>query len=522
MASRVDFHFKQRVTEAELDLAFTLLEQADHDLAADLGIYGIISGAAPAQHSPVPDLSVDLTSPTRAYDRLGQRIFFGTDQTIDCASDLVGIPTEITIPGNARWLGVFLRFTRQLSDPRTDGNAQQVFFRHDESFEIIVRQAPEGPSGSEQRVALQADELLICDVHRGYAQSQLLNADIDLSRRQAFIFAQGDAVGVQSGAWTILQPALETAQAALDEVDTELNTHFAGAGRRHPAAAIDFSPSGFITSDDLQAALTELITLLSSATSGSPGARLIGADAIPGSPHVIPASNINSQLSQLLNLLNNHVSAATAAHHASAINSAPHGHISSTSVQAQLQEIVNDLSSTLSSQGANLVGNASLSGSPHTLASGNLRSHVWSLLTWLNEHINGGDHDARYYKSDEQVGDADTLDGQHADAFAAAGHDHDDHYLRRIYNSSRPMDPGSSIDFTTLLDRPDLVTISYNHLDASNLPQATTYIRGQLSDDLRLWVTKLDQGDDDKDYRITAQNLSAEKLYVTVTAYRRD
>jgi hypothetical protein len=53
MADRVDFYFRQRVTEAELDLAFALLEKADRDLAADLNIYGIVSGAVPAPHSPV-------------------------------------------------------------------------------------------------------------------------------------------------------------------------------------------------------------------------------------------------------------------------------------------------------------------------------------------------------------------------------------------------------------------------------------------------------------------------------------
>ena len=126
MADRVDFYFRQRVTEAELDLACELLEQADRDLAADIGIYGIVTGAVPTQHSPVPDLTVDLTSPTRAYDRLGQRIFFGTDQTVDCSVDLVGIPTAVSGPANERWLAIFLRFDRQLSDPRTDGNAQQV------------------------------------------------------------------------------------------------------------------------------------------------------------------------------------------------------------------------------------------------------------------------------------------------------------------------------------------------------------------------------------------------------------
>jgi hypothetical protein len=36
MADRVDFYFRQRVTEAELDLALALLEKADRDLATDL------------------------------------------------------------------------------------------------------------------------------------------------------------------------------------------------------------------------------------------------------------------------------------------------------------------------------------------------------------------------------------------------------------------------------------------------------------------------------------------------------
>ena len=109
MADRVDYYFRQRVTEAELDLAFALLEKADRDLAADLNIYGIIAGAVPTPHSPVPDLTVDLTAPGRAYDNFGQRMFFGTGQTVDCAVDLVGIPTDVATVGNERWLGISLR-----------------------------------------------------------------------------------------------------------------------------------------------------------------------------------------------------------------------------------------------------------------------------------------------------------------------------------------------------------------------------------------------------------------------------
>lgn len=40
IADRVDVDFRQRVTDAELDLAFARLEKADRDRAADLNLYG--------------------------------------------------------------------------------------------------------------------------------------------------------------------------------------------------------------------------------------------------------------------------------------------------------------------------------------------------------------------------------------------------------------------------------------------------------------------------------------------------
>jgi len=190
MADRTDFYFRQRVSEAELDLAFELLEKADRSLAADIGVYDIISGAEPFEHQPVPDLTIDLVAPARAYDHLGQRNFIGTDQVIDISVDHTGIPTEVASSGNERWLAVFLKFERLLSNPRTDGNSQQVFFRRDESFQIVVRQAPEGPSGGAAKVPLVEGELLVCDVLREAGQTQILDANIDVFRRQAFIFAQ--------------------------------------------------------------------------------------------------------------------------------------------------------------------------------------------------------------------------------------------------------------------------------------------------------------------------------------------
>jgi hypothetical protein len=389
MADRVDFYFRQRVTEAELDLAFALLEKADRDLAADLNIYGVIAGAVPAPHSPVPDLTIDLTAPARAYDNLGQRMFFGTGQTVDCAVDLVGIPTDVATAGNERWLGVFLRFKRQLSDPRTDGNSQQVFFRRDESFELVVRQAPEGAIGVAPKPALQADELLLCDVRRRPGQTQILAPDLDTSRRQAFIFAQGSSVSVVTGTWSILAPLAATVQAALDETDAELRDHFTAVARRHAATAIDYAPHGFVGAGNVQAAVDELIDDLATGAAGTSGASRVGVDAAAGAPNALPAGSVKSQLAQLLGFLNTHVSAPTGAHAAAAISAIPHNNIAATNVQAQLQEIVTDLVATgVAAPGAGLVGIDAIAGAPTALPAGTLRGALVALLAGLNGHAN--------------------------------------------------------------------------------------------------------------------------------------
>ncbi|ADO70293.1 hypothetical protein [Stigmatella aurantiaca] len=388
MSNRLDFFFRQKVTEAELDLAFAQLEQADRNLASDLGIHGVISGAVPAPHSPVPNLSVDLTAPARAYDNLGQRIFFGTGQTVDCAVDMSGIPTDVSTASNERWVGIFLRFTRLLSEPRTDGNSQQVYFRRDESFEWVVRQAPEGPAGLAPKPALQPDELLLCDVRRRPGQTQILATDLDTSRRQAFIFARGTSVAVESGTWEVLNPSAETVQATLDEVDAELAGHFSGAAQRHEAGAVDYVPHGFVGATTVQSAVDEVVDKLSSATAGTPGASRVGADAVPGTPNLLPAGTVDAQLSSLLGFVNTHQGAATGAHHASAISASPHGYVSGTSVQAQLQEVVTRLGETTAgSPGASRIGGDALTGTPHTLPSSSLRQQVAALLGFLNGHL---------------------------------------------------------------------------------------------------------------------------------------
>src|SRR5687768_17584971 len=121
MSSRLNYYFRQGVTEAELDLGFALLEQADHNLASDVGIFGIIDGMRASERDGVPDLSVDLTAPGRAYDRLGRRIFYGTAQNRDLSTDVNGVATAVQGEGNEKIVSLYIQFDRLPSDPRTDG-----------------------------------------------------------------------------------------------------------------------------------------------------------------------------------------------------------------------------------------------------------------------------------------------------------------------------------------------------------------------------------------------------------------
>ncbi len=485
MADRLDYYFRQKVTEAELDLGFALLEKADHNLAADIGVYGVVSGAVPTQHAPIADLSIDLSAPGSAYDRVGQRVFFGTGQTVNLAVDSTGIPTEVAAATHERWVGVFIRFKRLLSDPRTDGNSQQVFFRRDESFELVVRQGPQAPIGSAPKVPLVDDELLLCDVRRRAGQIQILDADIDVSRRQAFVFAHGNAVEVLSGLWTAINAAANTVQAALDSVDQLLAGHFSATAHRHGAQDIDYPPHGFVAANNVRGALNELIDDLSSTTSGSPGAARVGADPVAGTPHALPVGSVDGQLSQILAWLNAHVGAMANAHKAAAIQAASHAHISGTSVQAQLQEIVSDLQSQVNpNSGASLVGNEGVAGTPYHLATGTVKTQLAGTVMNINAHVASPDHDARY--------------------------------LREVYRQTNRLNAGDSQLYTTLGDFPHVIEIAYNYVGSNGWPEQTTYVQGALSSEVRCWMTKVNGSD----CELWVSNSSNYHLFITVGAYR--
>jgi hypothetical protein len=445
LSDRVNYYFRQGVTEGELDLGFELLEQADRNLASDIGIFGIIDGMRASERNGVADLSVDLTAPGRAYDRLGHRIFYGTAQNFDLSTDVNGVSTAVQGEGNEKIVSLFIQFDRHLSDPRTDGNSQQVFFRRDESFRFVVRQGAEALAGEAVPPPLQPDALLIVDVTRSFGQSQILNSDLhpnplvpgDDGRRQRFVFAEASAIGVFAGGFEVLDPARDEVQSVLQEVDSALLAHFGGAAGRHAAQDIEAValagapsalPAGTVRTQ-LEALLGHLnahATVTSSAhpagaitysaggawADGSPnpagtvqgqvdkiiadlagvsGAAKIGAPAAAGSPHALDPGTVQGQLAALLGYLNAHANAASDAHPASAIRytagpawlgGRPNP---ATTTQTQLDKIVGDLGvQTAADDGAGRIGAAATAGTPRSLQAGSVRSQLDALLTFIN------------------------------------------------------------------------------------------------------------------------------------------
>lgn len=182
--NRKDYYFRQKVTDTELDSGFDYCEQADHAQHTDQELSGICFGFGCAQHTPVPDISVDVDGPGAGYDQLGQRIFFAALQNADVSQDYGGSSTAVAGAGNEKWVSLWIKFKRNPSDPRIDGYGSTVYFENYESWEFYVTQGAEAPApGGASRPGMEADKLLLCDVYRYFGQTQVLNADLFFDRR---------------------------------------------------------------------------------------------------------------------------------------------------------------------------------------------------------------------------------------------------------------------------------------------------------------------------------------------------
>ncbi len=197
MADRRDYYFKQTVTQAELDSGFDGMEEAVKDIIVDLGLTGIKTNGVVTEQSP-QDLTVNISGPLKARSPLGERLFHSPILNIDLSKDGDlpigsgglgdGVTTVVSGGSNEKWVSIFLFFDRLLSDPRIDGLGNTVFFVRTESFRYqIIQSAEEAapiPIGSVPATPVGA--LRFADVRLAFGQTQIANADIDITNRDDF------------------------------------------------------------------------------------------------------------------------------------------------------------------------------------------------------------------------------------------------------------------------------------------------------------------------------------------------
>ncbi len=296
---RHDYYFRQKVTHGELDEGFDYAENADHALATDPGLFGVCFGFGVAEHSPAPDLTVDVDGPGAAYDQYGQRIAFAALQTCDVSEDSDGASTAVINLGNEKYVSVFIKFKRVNSDPRLDGAGVTVYFTRDESWEFIVRQGAEAAIGAATPPALEADAVLLSDVRLIQGQTQVLNADIYDDRRQSVFVIE------LAGRYTARLMAGQL-QEAIATLTTLWDAHVSGTDYDHLASDINYEGGGAWhdgttnPAATVEAQLDKIITDLVAAA----GSDRLGSAAVAQSPTSLSAGSIFDQLTELLTAVN--------------------------------------------------------------------------------------------------------------------------------------------------------------------------------------------------------------------------
>lgn len=350
---RTDFYFRQLVTESEMDL--TLDQVQDRIEAADSqgehGFDGMVDGGGVTESSP-PALTVDVDGPAIGYLPDGKRVSWPLPETIDVSQDKLGAPTAVGTPGNSKILSVFVEFDEDLQDLRIDGNSLPVYWKRLADHNIYVLQSAE--SVTPTPVSLQSDALLLCDVSLAYGQTTIVNANIDLSRRQDTYRNEGNFLSdIVEGR---IRDALGHLHDDFNQFAEDIDSNDAGKGAAlvgvdaYSATPTGGSALGF-TDTDLQSALEDLVTDLT----GAPGSTKIGAAAKTGSNVTLPtplslsATNVDNQMADLLDYME---TIRNTPFSASAVSYSPHDYVASTDVQAAIDELIDDLQSTAGGSGA--------------------------------------------------------------------------------------------------------------------------------------------------------------------------
>lgn len=376
MADLKDWYFQQPVQENEMDSAFESLERSDLNQAIDWALAavdldqdrgGILNGLTVTNPA---GLNIDV-APGAAYDVGGRRTSLATQVTVDIsktgttAVGAGGTPTGgvSTDPGvgNRRWVSLFVVFDRNLQDPRVDGLGAPIFFERRESFRFTVSMGLPDPTPTD-RAPLEPSKSLVADfrVTDGGAVDS-----IDVTRRQVWFRGRdGGSVPITRAGSGFPIRGLELDNGVREAVELLLgyyNDHVRLDGSvadQHSGAQIS-SPTIADTPITLSAGTVEsqLTALLDGLNQHVLGVTTRHADThidsagIAGIPNSLTGGDVRDQLTELLGLVNTASSGSGVAYEGG--DAWADGTTNpATTVELQLDKIVTDLTSPAGQGGA--------------------------------------------------------------------------------------------------------------------------------------------------------------------------
>lgn len=196
--NRFDVYFKQPVSQTEFNGVFDAAEAAIWNQVKDLGGYGIITGFTP---SAPGGWNLEFGAGL-GLDKNGARLRSAGSIRASVLTDTAGVSTAPTT-GSRRWVSIFARFGRSLSDPRTDGNGTPIKFSHAEALNpddaranvgklLIVQGAESLVSGPlPPKPTLHASAILLADVLLTDGDAALVMGAVSTARAERFARPSG-------------------------------------------------------------------------------------------------------------------------------------------------------------------------------------------------------------------------------------------------------------------------------------------------------------------------------------------
>lgn len=197
-----EFYYKQIVTEGEMNALANGIQQAVYDCARDIDENGVFQGLDVLEETP-NSTSVQIGAGVAKVQATGERCYNPILAVFACDQDEFGAPTySDLLPGEGRWTSVFIRFKRNLSDPRVDGYGMPIWYNQAEGYEFFLHNGTKGLIANKDtlgRPGTITTAVRLADIWFESGSTNISAADIDYSRREDFYRQTVNGVSIASG-----------------------------------------------------------------------------------------------------------------------------------------------------------------------------------------------------------------------------------------------------------------------------------------------------------------------------------